>query len=439
MALADTLDGFRFRDTVPANLDLTRFKQLRERLERKAEGMDTASELEPAHIEGSILNIEKGSARRRDYKIVASAGLERLQNHPQATSLVPSFLNHILAKGGTLLNALLSGYLIAPSHEGWIWKKVHQILVDHQDQLPARKRNALQRFRLLEPDAGKQFVDLASKIPLEHIHRLFDDAGLRGLKANGAVAKQIFRSCCQAISKNHSGDNLERFFELIKDNDGIRFERDTVGYATALLTPYLSTKPIFEVERTIRNFCVEHLSDPRLNPAPWADVDQDLSNVLKRWLAADSIGMLLKIVAKSNETKHWEERRPFWQQYFDKGYVTDAWVALGKNAAIEARALKRSGELESSTTYGVISAGEVQANHSVLILRIDDLIITEWTHDGKVRFFNARNEKRPEFYKRSYSAYKVRDDFGADEFFSHYRGWQDKVKRYIARHTGAKV
>ena len=440
MVLADTLNQFRPVEVVASVPDTTKLRKLKEKIERKADGLESGASLEPLRVKESIELVVSGNGRRRDLKIVASAGLDDLSQHPHAKQVVPQFLKQVEALGGTVLGALLAGYLMAPSHEGWVWRTVEQILQANQDRLPTRKALLVKRFRLLDEKRGQFFVGLASQVPLEQVERLFEDAGLKGLKATGFVAKSIFKQVCEVTRRSHSeNDALERFFRLITTDAGIRFSNDVANYASALLSPYLTASPDHETERRIRNFLIEEVGDPRVNPGRWMGVDDDLINVFKRWLAADSIGMLFRIVERSNNTAHWAERQPFWQHYFDAELVTDAWVALGKNAAREARALKRSGVLDSSAQFGVISGGTMQANHSVLILRIGHLIITEWTHDGKVRFYTDTNKRRPKFYQNSYSADRIRDDFGADEFYSHYKGWQFNVVKYIQRQTGAII
>lgn len=144
---------------------------------------------------------------------------------------------------------------------------------------------------------------------------------------------------------------------------------------------------------------------------------------------------LLSHVAKTQADAdiHWKYRRRFWNAYLQKGYIDEAWVALGPNAYEQAPDF-----VKGANHYARLRG--VNSRHSVLIMKIGELVITEWSHSGSYRIWNfSRNA--PEFYKNTY----VRSDIieNCDHSGSHHGNttgkWQEKVALYIKQRTGIKV
>jgi hypothetical protein len=90
--------------------------------------------------------------------------------------------------------------------------------------------------------------------------------------------------------------------------------------------------------------------------------------------------------------------------------------------------------------------GSVQSNHSVIIMKIGNLVISEWTHSGRVRLFIDDSLKAPQFYKTEYSANHIRYDgyrissqyasYGNEVFMDHHFNWQLKIAEFIRKQTG---
>jgi len=160
-----------------------------------------------------------------------------------------------------------------------------------------------------------------------------------------------------------------------------------------------------------------------------------------RWLAGDSLRSFMRILERTADDI-WHYRQKFWMAYYDAGYVEDAWLVLGPDAK------KVIGDVSSDLAmrYGVLDGGTA-SNQSVLLLRIGDLIFTEWSHNGSLRAYREGSAGAPTFYRTRYHAYDLRTHASMDFHFgqnqnpelrhvhSHSGSWQRKARDFISRFT----
>ena len=97
----------------------------------------------------------------------------------------------------------------------------------------------------------------------------------------------------------------------------------------------------------------------------------------------------------------------------------------------------KDGDLDKGG-FGRLHGGGAQPMHSVLLMRIGDLVISEWTHEGKVRFFSDNGINVPTFYQSIYHPHLIRDDHNAQEAFRHHSNWKRIVTQHIYDHTGIR-
>lgn len=69
-----------------------------------------------------------------------------------------------------------------------------------------------------------------------------------------------------------------------------------------------------------------------------------------------------------------------------------------------------------------------------LLLRIGDLVIADWSHNGTMRFWRDHSPGVPIFYEQAYVANTLRQ--GAIHEERHLGAWQDRASAFIRRHTG---
>jgi len=114
-------------------------------------------------------------------------------------------------------------------------------------------------------------------------------------------------------------------------------------------------------------------------------------------------------------------------------------VAFGPDAKRQAEKLIRSQKLRSKGSFGVLQQSQIQGHHSVLFMRIGDLTISEWTHDGKVRFYRSNNKSKPTLYRLRYDPEVIRRDGNTDHFKVHLGYWEQDVASYIRDVTGLRA
>jgi hypothetical protein len=78
-------------------------------------------------------------------------------------------------------------------------------------------------------------------------------------------------------------------------------------------------------------------------------------------------------------------------------------------------------------------------DQAVLLLSIGDLIVADWSHNGRLRIWRKGNREAPEFSAPVYSAIELRKDSDFDTVHIPADGWQSKAENYIRRYTGIKI
>jgi EH_Signature domain len=419
------------------NLRKQRYKRLEkavERIERKAEGLEIP-DIDSFDFDEAISHLAKGDANRRDIKRIAAGGLSLMEQREDGNELLAALLSAVESLGRGLLKSLLIGYLISRNNESWVLERVRQFLWERQDALPSVWRVRVKEYRLLSKDVGEFCAGkILTSDDFDPLH-FAGDSGLRGVKGAGGVGYKVFQSLSNELAGGHTDENFERYLKFVSVDDGIRFPSHINDYANALLSPYVEYHAHDDDRAVIEQFFLDHFGDPRIEPGIWKEVPEGLVDVMKQWLAKASLELLLNVVNASNDTEQWEQRYEFWSHYFDQGLVSDAWVALGPAAAMEARRLVRSGEIASAADYGVLEGGGVQSDHSVLMFKLGDFVITEWTHSGKVRVYDERNRNAPRFYDRTYNTQNIRSDTTCNVAVIHHTRWRERVSGFLEFET----
>ncbi len=436
MILSQAIKEFNFSSLNRRLQKRTRLQLAVEMVERKADGLEVPVDLEAFDYERAILDLSNGNASRRQIKRLATGGLSLLEERDNHSELLDTLLSAIDILGRGLLKSLLIGYLLAPNPDSLVTKPIRRFLKKRQDRLPALWRERIHKYRLLSAEVGVHCSGLILNSINFDSESFASDSGMKGVKGSGGVAYQIFQSLSNTLAQDHSGDNLRRYLDFVTMDKSIRFPSHINDYANALLSPYVDFPPDDENRATIEEFMIEKFGDPRIKPDAWRSVPDEQTVVMKQWLAKASLELLLNIVSESNDTRQWEERSKFWGHYFDQGLVTDAWVVLGPAAKHVARRLVRDGVISSASNYGVLDGGGVQSDHSVLILRLGDFVISEWTHSGKVRIYDINNRHSPHFYQRRYNTLNIRSDATCNVAQVHHASWKGLVAGFLSYELG---
>jgi hypothetical protein len=158
--------------------------------------------------------------------------------------------------------------------------------------------------------------------------------------------------------------------------------------------------------------------------------------VIIRWLAKATLEQFLKVVDRV-AAKHQYYRKAFWSAYIEKQFVSNSWVAFGAEGAEVARRLAETSGDKLMRQFATL--GRSGSDQAVLLLQIHDLIIADWSHNGRLRIWRRGNSSAPEFGSASYIASQLR---ASPEFeIAHLPpdGWQPKAEAYIRRQTGIKL
>jgi len=438
MSLIDTINSFdsrfKLRIEMPSGGDLERVYQ---KLLGIADGLDQiTNELDHNLIADALNTLRAGETPKlKTMKLICMGGLEFIAELDDGRSLVERIINAVDIGKDALIKAVFIGFLRLADKDNWLTFYLHNFLQKRILRLPKQWKNRCDDYGLLEKPFGAKLAQEILFSEEKSPHELMAAAGLRGVLAAGGFSKTVFIKVCEKLANRHNEKLISRFWDYIGNNPHL-FANDIKSYTQALLSPYRTEEPVESIRLEIERFIIGNFGDPRLKQGSYSPVSEELLAVLYRWLTHQTFAMLMEVVKRSNNTNHWKERSEFWQFYIDNDYISEAWVAFGTAAYSEARALVRSGELKSHGAFGRLEKGSIQPMHSVIFMKIGDMIFSEWTHDGKVRCYLKGNEHKPKLYHSKYDGNDIRRDALADLAQVHYSKWQLQIKTYIHKHTG---
>lgn len=119
--------------------------------------------------------------------------------------------------------------------------------------------------------------------------------------------------------------------------------------------------------------------------------------------------------------------------------MDDARVVLGRQGHALAKRI-----LEKDATAAAQLMGATSPASCVLLMRIGDLVIAEFNHNGKCRFWKASHKNAPALIHEEYLDSVLRVDSPAcNEAFVHGGSlnytWQRKFRDFINKHTSCHI
>jgi hypothetical protein len=266
--------------------------------------------------------------------------------------------------------------------------------------------------------------------------------GLRGQLLASGLSAAVFMQGLTLLRQNLESHpklaDVERLINWVRaDNGSIYYSAYRGSFANALLLPWSRQIPEEAIRQKIQSFLLDNLSDPRVDAGAWIGVDPVARDVMIRWLAQATLEQFLRVVDSVAERQQWNYRRAFWTAYIDRRVVSNAWVVFGTNGAQFARRLADSSADSLMRRFGTL--GGAGADQAVLLLHIGNLIIADWSHNGRLRIWLHRNPNAPQFSSQSYLASDLRTGSDFDTVHLPPDGWQSKAEAYIRRHTGIRL
>ena len=172
--------------------------------------------------------------------------------------------------------------------------------------------------------------------------------------------------------------------------------------------------------------------EPPTHPSQLFNAVKDLRSICAGYLGTDrTIACFFKLLNLCGLDKHSVYRERFWRAYLRSGYINQAWMVLAPNAetiAVHDLGIKpyQFGQLHKCR--------RIDEKHVVLMMRLDNLLIAEWSHIGKCRFWFQNNLKAPSLFRRSYKREQLIDyaDYIQQHYFSAKGLWQKDAAAWMS-------
>ncbi len=319
---------------------------------------------------------------------------------------------------------------VQATKRNWVWRERH---------------NEVSIFNpALAPDLLSKKAQEAVDTPVSYLERM----GFEGSLASARLAGYAFLKALEGLQLHlGEGPSIEAIQKIT--SWGITREREfrygaipraRGRLAEALLLPWQNREPTPEVREYIERFLLEHYRDIRVDSSRWNDVSEGAKQIILRWLTKASLEQFLQVVdltaSSADARRMWPARRKFWYAFYNRGYMQEAWVVFGRDGANRARGLGNSNEGEI-LAFGRTTGSGFQANHAVLLMRIGDIIVADWSHMGKCHIWLGNNPKAPKLYGIQYNRSELTNSSDFEQV--HIGRWQDIVYRFLNRHVRAPL
>lgn len=294
-------------------------------------------------------------------------------------------------------------------------------------------------------DGPERFA--ASLIDASEPLDVFNQWGIRPSLRQSEFTGAAFRELCSFVQDNPTLNNIGKLWTLAKfgveAEKQIAFETHRASLARACLSPWHNRPAPPDVKEFLLEQFRSAYGDPRMNRSHWLQVDPQDEKLIKRWLAGESLELFLDIVGKDAEAHMWDYRRAFWEACFKKNIIDEAWVAFGTSGWQRLKLYKQRDGLRT-VTAGKLSGAET--TQSVLLMRMGDLTLVEWSHNGQIWFLDTSlgTHLAPQLYLSTYQAEKCRG-FGRVSIFNRSHNgaegwsWQRQTAEKIRQYTGVRI
>lgn len=272
--------------------------------------------------------------------------------------------------------------------------------------------------------------------------------GLDGELGFSGYAEAVGVQLLNRLVSNPSAENFLSVQKYHSNDNKLRFNEKRPLIIETMLSPWINhpTLPNDEIRKNVQEWLLVNFNDPRLpihRERGWRSVGDPSLQLMYRWLVGESLDQFFAIIDELALEHQWKYRKAFWKAYHNNGSLDEAWVALGPDAKYYAKNIFGSN----------LSAGELEAvsqgNQSVLIVKIRDLVLAEWSHNGKCRAWKVEDKLCPSVYKMKYSGNELKapsmkivqthqldgiSHQGSENYF-----WQRKLADFIFEQTGTRI
>jgi len=308
-------------------------------------------------------------------------------------------------------------------------------------------RYAHERLSLFDATEGPRRVSHALFHGPDDVATVLSRIGMDDpLRANGgffrAAVAEIVGSLPKALRAPSGREAWARAAELLevrqtrRDRFGreitvtaLRFAELGGETARACLDPWLRSGTTFVPQEEIKAFLLRVMGDPRVEAARWATVGEEATGLMRTWLAKASLEAFFSLITHNRDASQWRERQKFWRACLAKMPSTEIWVVLGPGLANVARTLR-----DLAGGFGQMD-GAGAAGQAVLLMKMGNLILSEWSNVGSLRAWTAGTVSCPKLYQRNYDAKHLKAPSlafphqapGDSQGLRHHGSWQERA------------
>ena len=407
---------------------------------------------------------EAGGAQSVPVKTLRDASLAMWHGEPQAASL-PGLLDRYLEEAGArarwlgpLIEAWLRDFGPGKTRLAATGRTIAARLPMADHPRISAWREANESFSLFDANIGPRLVARSLLHASEPVADVLRRTGMNDpIRAAGGY----FRACVSALldalpdalratgaeaSWNRAASVLQvarttrdhRNREL--GGQTLRFGDMAGKIANACLAPWLGGPPAAMARDAIQAFLVAAIGDPRLIPQRWADAGEDAASLMRRWLSEATLDAFFALISQRNDDAQWRYREKFWRACFDKAKNAEVWVVLDPGLASWAKTLPVLRE-----SFGSMQ-GSGARDQAVLLIRIGDLVLSEWSNVGAVRAWDRNDPGCPKLHGRTYVSSALRapcldfPDNGGKGGSKDGKGlWHHKPARYVWQRSAAAL
>ena len=125
-------------------------------------------------------------------------------------------------------------------------------------------------------------------------------------------------------------------------------------------------------------------------------------------MSIEYLDLFIKIIERTAVDHQFKPRKQFWLKYFEKDKISDVTLILASDADKIARQMRT--EMDNTQYMQWAKLNLASNDQSVLLMRLGDLVIAEWSHNGAMRFWKSAEKNSPQFHLKEYFASQLRDN-----------------------------
>lgn len=159
---------------------------------------------------------------------------------------------------------------------------------------------------------------------------------------------------------------------------------------------------------------------------------KDLKNLCHGYLSTEqNIDLFFKILHHTGTDRQSILRKRFWSYYLNAGFISQSWMILAegaRNVAVSDFKLKHYQFASFKSPH------KLEPLHAVLLIRLDQLVIAEWSHIGNCRFWFQGNLCAPQLHKKEYEYSSLLEhcDYIQQHYFSSKGFWQRDAAAWMS-------